>query len=195
MKGAKTVNEYISKNEKWAEGLQILQELTVSTELEESIKWGTPHYTIDGKIVVGIVAFKEHFALWFHQGVFLSDPDKKLINAQEGTTKGMRQWRFTSVEEIDPKMVRAYLLEAIENQKAGKMIQPEPKKVSVPIELEKALDKTPELSAQFDSLTSYKQKEYNEYIGSAKQEKTRLSRLEKSIPLILEGKGLNDQYR
>ena len=195
MERYKTVTDYISGNQKWGKELQVLRDVIVETELVETVKWGVPYYTINGKNVVGIAAFKEHFALWFTQGVFLKDPHKKLINAQEGTTKGLRQWRFESMDEIDPAILKAYLEEAIENQKAGKVIKAEPKKFDIPEELQEALNKMPELKEKFDTLTPYKQKEYYEHIGNAKQEKTRVSRLEKSIPLILEGKGLNDKYR
>ncbi|MCG8575994.1 MAG: YdeI/OmpD-associated family protein, partial [Flavobacteriales bacterium] len=108
---------------------------------------------------------------------------------------GLRQWRFSKMEEIEADLLKEYLLEAIQNQKDGKMIKVEPKKVEIPAELKDALAKMPELKVKFEALTPGKQKEYSEHIGSAKQEKTRLSRLDKSIPLILEGKGLNDKYR
>ena len=191
----KTVEDYIENSSKWRQELIVLRDIILETELVETVKWGTPHYTINGKNVVGIAAFKEHFALWFHQGVFLKDTQKKLINAQEGTTKGLRQWRFSKMEEIEADLLKEYLLEAIQNQKDGKMIKVEPKKVEIPAELRDALAKMPELKVKFEALTPGKQKEYSEHIGSAKQEKTRLSRLDKSIPLILEGKGLNDKYR
>ena len=166
------------------------------TELEESIKWGAPCYTIDGKNVVGLGAFKEHLAIWFFQGVFLKDAGKVLVNAQEGTTKGLRQWRFVEGDSLDHKLILKYVQEAIANQKAGKEIKIEKKTTtSLPTELSQALKKDKSLSACFKTLTPGKQREYAEYISTAKQEKTRLSRIEKIKPLILEKKGLNDKYR
>lgn len=195
MERHKTVEAYIEANADRRDELNLLREILRDTELIEEVKWGAPCYTVDKKNVIGIGAFKSYIGLWFHQGVFLKDPKKVLINAQEGTTKGLRQWRFESLQDIDRDLVKAYVLEAIENQKAGKMIKAESKQVDLPVELESALSKDKELKMQFEALSPYKQKEYKEHIGSAKQEKTRISRLEKSIPLILEGKGLNDKYR
>lgn len=195
MAAVKTVDEYIARHEPWQELLLQLRDILLSTELEETVKWGAPVYTIDGKNVVGIGAFKSYAGLWFFQGVFLKDPQQKLVNAQEGTTKALRQWRFDTVEDMDEKLVKAYVLEAIENQKQGKEIKPEKKKTTLPDELKEALRKDTQLKKAFDAFTPGKQREFAEYIGSAKQEKTRLSRLEKVQPMILAGKGLNDKYR
>ena len=196
MKKASSVDEYIAGQNKWSEGLIALRDVITSTELAEEIKWGSPAYTLDSKIVVGFSAFKEHFAIWFHQGVFLKDPANKLVNAQEGLTKALRQWRFTSVADVDKKILKEYVLEAIENQKAGKVLKAvKAKKVDMPAELADALKNDKALKSGYDSLTPGKQREYAEYIGSARQEKTRISRLEKVTPMITAGVGLNDKYK
>jgi uncharacterized protein YdeI (YjbR/CyaY-like superfamily) len=180
----------------WAEELELLYSIVRSTELEETIKWGGPCFTINGKNVLGIGGFKSYVGIWFHQGVFLKDPQKVLVNASEEKTKALRQWRFQSINEIKPKLVKAYVLEAIENAKAGKELKPEKKKTGdLPEELKSALKKEKKLQSNFSQLTPFKQREYIDYILDAKQEKTRIARVEKSIPLILEGKGLNDKYR
>lgn len=191
---ANSVEEYI-ENSHWRPALERLRNIILQTELEERVKWGIPYYTINNKNVVAIAGFKEHFALWFTNGVFLSDPHAILINAQEGTTKGLRHWRFTSIDEIDEGRVLAYIQEAIENQKRGLEIRPESKQVSMPKELSEALTNNPALKTAFDSLSPGKRKEYAGYIGEAKQEATRLRRLAKCTAMILEGKGLNDRYR
>lgn len=196
MERHKTVDDYIEAKSQWSEELSVLRDIFLETELEETVKWGAPAYTLNSKNVAGLAAFKEHFAIWFHNGVFLKDSKKKLVNAQEGTTRALRQWRFESMKEIDPKLIKEYILEAIQNEKEGKKMKPaKPKKAVIPDELKAALEDDAKLKDMFDSLTPFKQKEYAEHIGNAKQEKTRISRLEKSIPLILEGKGLNDKYR
>jgi uncharacterized protein YdeI (YjbR/CyaY-like superfamily) len=195
MKRYESVSDYIEGNEKWKDELKVLRDIILETELVETVKWGVPMYTVGGKNVVGMASFKEHFALWFQQGVYMKDPSKVLINAQEGTTKGLRQWRFSSMEDIDQDVLKDYLKEAIENQKAGKVIKPKGKKVQMPSELEEALNKDADLKAKFEMLTPYKQKEYSEHIGSAKQEKTRIARLEKALSILKEGKGLHDKYR
>ncbi len=196
MNRAKSVEEYIELNEKWSDALNELRTIILKTELEETIKWGAPTYTIDGKNVVGLGAFKHHYGLWFHNGVFLKDEKGLLINAQEGKTKALRQMRFETGDTINKDVVLQYIKEAIANQKAGKTIKPERKSdhINIPTLLEEALsDNT--LKQAFKSLTPYKQKEYCEYIETAKREATKQSRLKKITPMILEGIGLNDKYR
>jgi len=118
-----------------------------------------------------------------------------LVNAQEGRTQGMRQWRFNSIKDIAPGLVKSYLKEAIENQKAGKEIKPKKKAFLIPKELKEVLASNEALSSSFNGLGLTKKREYAEYIGEAKRENTKMARLEKIIPLILTGKGLNDKYR
>ena len=196
MKRFNTVQDYIDAHTYRQTELIILRDLLADSELEEEVKWGVPCYTLNGKNVVGIGAFKSYVGLWFYQGVFLKDPKKVLINAQEGTTKALRQWRFQQASDIDPKLVKAYIEEAIQNQKDGKEMKAvKAKKVDIPAELKSALNSDNKLKDKFEQLTPGKQREYSEHIGSAKQEKTRTSRLEKAIPLILEGKGLHDKYK
>ena len=196
MKRLKTADEFFSSNEHWGEALAQLREIVLSAGVEETVKWGAPVYTLNGKHVVGIGAFKSYFGLWFFQGVFLKDTAKKLINAQENKTKALRQWRFKSEDELDLELVAAYVREAIENQKAGLEIKPDRnKKVSMPAELSSALTEDEKLNAAFGQLSAAKQREYGEYIGEAKREKTKLVRLEKIKPMILSKVGLNDKYR
>jgi len=160
------------------------------------VKWGVPAYTLDGSLVAGIGAFKNHYAIWFHQGVFLKDHNKKLINAQDGVTKALRQWKFTSNDPIESEIILSYINEAIENARSGKKLKPQRKKELVlPAILEKALNEDQNFSEQFYQLTPGKQREYADHIGSAKREATQISRMEKSIPMILDGKGLYDKYK
>lgn len=186
----------IHQAEKWAEEIEILYSIIRSTDLVETTKWGGPCFTINGKNVLGIGGFKSYLGIWFYQGVFLKDAKNVLINASEGKTKALRQWRFNSKDEIDSKLVKSYILEAIENAKAGKELKPEKKLTgTMPDELANALKKNKKLKSNFESLTPFKQREYIAYISEAKQEKTRQTRAEKSIILIGQGKGLNDKYR
>ena len=190
-----TVDQFIEKKSEWKAALSKLRKILKETELEESIKWGSPVYSFGTKNVVGLGAFKSYVGLWFFQGVFLKDEANVLENAQEGKTKALRQWRFASADEIDVDLVKAYVLEAIENQKAGKELKPQKKKLEIPMELSALFTQDKELRSAFNSLTPGKQREYADHIGSAKQEKTRLSRLEKAIPMIKDGVGLHDKYK
>lgn len=179
----------------WEEELLFLKSIIDKTELTETIKWGGPIYVYNKKNVIGIGGFKNYFAIWFLNGVFLKDEKKRLINAQEDKTKSMRQWRFTSKEEVNEKEVLEYILEAIENEKQGKVIKPAKKEAIVSELLEKEMKQNPTLSEAFHKFSPYKQYEFVEYIETAKQEKTKLSRIEKVIPMILGNVGLNDKYR
>ena len=196
MNDSKRVDDFIYKQTKWKEELQMLREIILQTELKEEVKWGKPTYTLDGKLVVGMADFKNHMALWFHQGLFLKDKHQKLINAQEGVTKALRQWRFEKGDEIDPDIVMEYVEEAIANCKAGKELKPLRKKeVVIPPLLEDAFKKDVTLKKHFQKLTPGKQREYAQHIAHAKREVTQQGRLEKCIPMIKNGVGLHDKYK
>ena len=196
MTNADKVTAYIEKHSKWTEQLKELRAQFQQTELVEEIKWGSPTYTLHGKLVAGIAAFKNHYAIWFHQGSFLKDAQKRLINAQEGTTRGLRQWRFEAGDQIDGQLVLTYIKEAIENSLDGKEIKPQRRHgVTIPTLLLEALETNQKLKAAFTELTPGKQREFADYITAAKQEKTKLSRLEKITPMILSRVGLNDKYK
>jgi len=195
MKKAKTVDSYIGEHPTWSKELSILRKLLQKTELVETVKWGMPVYTLGGKNVVGITGFKKHFGFWFYQGSFLSDPEKLLRNAQEGKTKGMRHLNYSDIKEVDKKIAAAYIKEAIANQKAGKMIKAVVKSAKLPAELIAALDKDKKLAKAYETFSMGNKKDFCEYISSAKMEKTKLRRLDKILPMILEGEGLNDKYK
>lgn len=195
MNQTKTVESIIAEHPKWSNELSLLRSILNETELEETIKWGIPTYTINNKNVVGLAGFKNHFALWFFNGCFLSDNKKLLVNAQEGKTKGMRHLRFTNEADIKKKVVKEYLLEAIENQKAGKEIKPQRKVLKQAEVMKEAFSTNKSLLLAFEKLSKGKQKDYIEYVATAKRESTRLSRMEKIKPMIESGVGLNDKYK
>lgn len=196
MNRAKSVDDYIKSSENWQDELNQLREILNSTELAEEIKWGAPCYTCLGKNVVGIGAFKSYLGLWFHQGALLKDDKKVLVNAQEGKTIALRQWRMHSSKEIKPAVIRRYVREAVQLVKEGKSIAPAKKKAVVtPSELKKALRKNKAAQKNFYLLAPGRQREYADYISEAKREETRLNRLAKVMPMIKAGIGLNDRYR
>ena len=191
---AKTVDDYIDSTPEWAvEKLIVLRQLAINSGLKEEVKWGAPSYSGKG-IVLGLAPFKGWVSLWFHQGSFLKDEHKKLLAAAE-KTKGLRQWRLLPEERIDETLILKYMLEAKANDLAGKKIKAESKKVETPKMLLGAFSNDGILKSSFEALSPGKQKEYAEHIGSAKREAAQVSRLEKSIPLIKEGIGLNDKYK
>jgi len=197
MKKIHSVEEYIETNEHFSDALTILRNIINSTGLNETIKWSAPVYDLSGKNVVGLGAFKNHFGIWFFNGVFLKDEHNLLVNAQEGKTKALRQMRFESINDINKKAVLTYVKEAIDNQKAGKEIKPNrsKKETVIPQELKAVLNKNATLRKSFNALTPSKQREYCEHITTAKREATKLSRLGKITPMILQGVGLYDKYK
>jgi len=198
MENSEKLEAYYEQEHPFKEGISILRDLALKTKVIETLKWGSPVYAAVGKNVFWIARFKNHFGLGFFNGMFLKDPKKILINVQEGKTQAMRHWKFKSIGEIDPPSIVAYINEAIENEKKGMRLILGKKKKSeliIPELLKEALAENPKMKKAFIVLSPYKQRDYAEYISSAKQEKTKLSRLEKIIPMIKQGIGLNDKYR
>jgi uncharacterized protein YdeI (YjbR/CyaY-like superfamily) len=197
VKRARSVDEYIAQHPRWEPALRKLRGvLTTTPGLEETVKWGGPCYTVGGANVVGLGAFREHVALWFFQGVFLSDPDGVLVNAQEGKTKALRQWRFARTGDIAVTAVRRYVREAIANQKAGMRRAPaRATALDVPAELSAGLAKHPKAGEAFAALTPGRQREYADYVATAVRAATRASRVARVVPMIEAGVGLNDRYR
>ncbi len=196
MKRYTTVEEYFLDQDKGRELVLTLRNILQESELEETLKWSTPCYTLKNKNVIGIVCFKNHIALWFFNGVFLEDKTRILRNAQEGKTKGLRQWVFNFTDILDVSLIKEYINEAIENQKQGKEIKPEKNKlVTISPEIKAAFEIESEFEKAFNNLTPSKQKDYIEHIDRAKRQTTKESRLAKIIPMIKRGEGLHDKYK
>lgn len=196
MPSKKTPDDYFANLEQWGDELRSLREILTKTELVEEIKWGMPCYTINGKNVVGVSGFKSYFGLWFHQGSLLKDDKGVLINAQEGKTKALRQWRMFAATDIKPQIVKHYLKEAIALAKEGKEVKPARNKpLVVPPELKSALAKNARAGAAFKKLTPGLRREYADYVSSAKRADTKERRIRKILPMIAKGAGLYDKYK
>lgn len=196
MKRAKSVDEYIADAGIWKSELKRVRKILQSTVLEEDVKWGGPCYTYNGKNVVGMAGFKSYFGLWFHQGALLKDQKNVLMNAQEGRTKALRQWRMHTAKDIKPTIIKSYVREAIKLAEQGKQIAPARRKpLVVPPELKKVLGANKQASEKFKNMRLGQQREYADYIADAKREDTKLRRLEKIMPMIKAGSGLHDKYR
>ena len=198
MEKSEKVKHYYAEEHPFKGHIAALRKIALKANMEETYKWNFPTYMINGKNVLSICKFNKHCGIWFFNGVFLSDPEKVLQNAQEGKTQAMRHWKFTSDANINVKKVSTYMKEAIANEKKGiKLVSKKksPVSVVVPTILKERLKEHKSLNMAFVALSNYQQKEYCDYIATAKQEKTKRSRLEKILPLIAEGKGLNDRYK
>jgi uncharacterized protein YdeI (YjbR/CyaY-like superfamily) len=173
-----------------------MRTIALGCGLNEELKWGCPCYTLQGNNIVLIHVFKEYCAFLFFKGALLQD-SKGILIQQTKNVQAARQIRFTNMKEITEKraILKTYIFEAIEVEKAG--LKVELKKTSeftMPEEFKKKLDKTPALKKAFHALTPGRQRGYLLYFSQAKQAKTREERIEKCIPKIITGKGLNDEY-
>ncbi|WPY99350.1 YdeI/OmpD-associated family protein [Christiangramia sp. OXR-203] len=190
-----SIKEYVLLHAEWDAQLRQLIGVMEQTGLTASIKWGAPVYSLDGKNVIGLGAFKNHIAIWFFQGIFLKKNKALLVNAQEGKTKALRQIKFGQNDSINNDAIIPYIEEAIANQKAGLELKAKLKSLEIPEELAAILNGNKLLKTAFYDLSPGKQKEYAQYIAEAKKQATRTNRIKKIEPLILQGKGLNDRYR
>jgi uncharacterized protein YdeI (YjbR/CyaY-like superfamily) len=188
------VDFYFDENEKWQKEIEKMRSIVLDCGLNEELKWGCPCYRYNDANVVLIHVFKEYCAFLFFKGALLNDPNGILIQQTENV-QAARQMRFTNLKEIVKleATIKAYIYEAIEVEKAG--LQVKLKKTSefnMPEEFQKRLNKNKALRTAFESLTPGRQRAYLLHFSSAKQTKTRESRIEKYIPQILEGKGIDD---
>ena len=188
------VDFFFDKSSQWQKEYRQLRTLVLDCGLTEELKWGVPCYTHQGNNVVLIHGFKEYCALLFHKGALLSDPEGVLIQQTENV-QSARQIRFTGLQEIVGmgKILKAYIYEAIEVEKAGlKVEMKKTKEYPIPEEFQVKLDENNALKEAFYALTPGRQHGYLLHFAAAKQAKTREARVEKLIPQILNGKGLND---
>jgi uncharacterized protein YdeI (YjbR/CyaY-like superfamily) len=196
MKRFKSADEYFDATANWRPELTKLRRVLLSSSLQETVKWGAPVYTSDGKNIVGIAAFKQWVALWFFQGALLKDPYKLLMNAQEEKTQAMRQWRITDSKQIKVTQLEQYIAEAIQLSRSGISIKPRrDNPLIIPDELKNALTNNKKAGKVFEGMSKSCQREYAEYVAEAKKPETKLRRLEKILPMIESGGGLNDKYR
>jgi uncharacterized protein YdeI (YjbR/CyaY-like superfamily) len=188
------VDFYFSKAKKWREELEKLRMIILDCELTEELKWGVPSYTFDKINIALIHVFKEYCAVLFFKGALLKDAKGVLIQ-QTKNTQAARQIRFASIQEVVKMeaLLKAYIFEAIKVEKAGLKIDfKKTTEFIIAEEFQKKLTETPALRTAFDALTPGRQRAYLLHFSAAKQSKTRESRVEKCMPQIFNGKGLND---
>jgi uncharacterized protein YdeI (YjbR/CyaY-like superfamily) len=188
------VDFYFEKAKQWKDEFQALRKIALSFSLVEELKWGCACYTLEDSNVVLIHGFKEYCAFLFFKGALLKDPERILIQQTKNVQAG-RQIRFTNLAEIVKlkSVLKAYIDQAIKVEKSGLKVEMKKTLDPAPQEFQKILDKMPEVKKAFAALTPGRQRGYILYFNSAKQSKTRESRVEKCIPQILDGKGLDDE--
>jgi uncharacterized protein YdeI (YjbR/CyaY-like superfamily) len=188
------VDFYFSKDNKFQKEIEKLRTIVLSCGLTEELKWGVPCYSFEKNNIVLIHVFKDYCAVLFFKGALLHDTEDILIQ-QTKNVQSARQIRFTDLKEIVgmKATLKAYIYEAIEVEKTGLKVKfKKSTEYPVPEEFQKRLDKSAALKTAFHALTPGRQRGYLLYFAAAKQAKTRESRVEKYIPQILDGKGLDD---
>jgi len=187
------VDEHISKSKQWKDEMDALRIIILDCQLAEDFKWGKPCYSFQGKNIVIIQGFKEYFALLFFKGGIMKDPHHLLVKMGENTQAG-RQMRFENVQDILDKkeIIKDYIFEAVKIEESGEKVEIKREATPIPEEFKIKLNENSELKNAFESLTAGRQRAYLIHFSAPKQSKTRESRIEKSIPNILVGKGMND---
>lgn len=188
------VDSILRHTKQWHDEFESLRTIVLDCGLTEELKWYQPCYTLHNKNIVLIHGFKQYCALLFFKGALLKDPKHILIQQTENV-QSARQIRFTSVPQIVKlkPVLKAYIKEAIEAEKAGRKVKlKKTADFKMPEELQKKLDQNRSLKAAFEALTPGRQRGYIFYFSQAKQSKTREARVERCIPQILSGKGLDD---
>ena len=188
------VDFYFSKTNNWQNEIKKLRTIILDCNLAEELKWGCPCYTFEKSNIILIHVFKEYCALLFFKGTLLKDTKGILIQQTENV-QSARQVRFTNIQQIVKLelILKAYIYEAVEVEEAGLKVElKKTTEYSIPEEFQKQLNKKPALKKAFDALTPGRQRGYMLYFSAPKQSKTRESRIEKCMPQILDGKGLND---
>jgi uncharacterized protein YdeI (YjbR/CyaY-like superfamily) len=188
------VDAFLSKVQKWQEEFKKLRSIVLDCQVTEEFKWGNPCYTYQNSNIVLIHGFREYCALLFFKGALLKDASGILIQQTENV-QAARQIRFTNIVDIEriETILKTYIYEAVEVEKAGLKVNfKKTEEYSIPEEFQNKLDKNPVLETAFKAFTAGRQRAYIFYFSAPKQSKTRETRIEKCIPQILDGKGLND---
>lgn len=188
-----TADAFFAKAKTWQKELKKLRTIIRSCGLTEEVKWGKPTYTFGESNVLILIPLKEHLALMFCKGALLKD--SRHVLAKVGQSQASRWMKFDSVQAITKleSVVKAYIREAIKNEKAGVEVKyKETSDYPVPEELKAKFAKAPAFKKAFETLTPGRQRGYLLHFAAAKQSKTRESRIEKCVPMILKGKGIYD---
>jgi uncharacterized protein YdeI (YjbR/CyaY-like superfamily) len=186
------VDAYIGRSKKWPAEMTALRPILLGCGLTDEIKWGKPCYSHNGRNIAIMQEMNDFLALMFFKGALMKDP-AEILKSQGPNSRSALRIEFTSVGQVTKlaKTLRAYVADAINVEDAGLTVGPAPEVVFVD-ELQQRLGTDPKFRAAFEALTPGRQREYNLHFSGAKQAATRESRIEKSAPKILAGKGFRD---
>ncbi len=186
--------KYFDRDGRWKEEKRALREIVLSCPLTEELKWRQPVYCFQGRNVATLDGFRDRCVLSFFKGVLLRDPENILVKPGENS-RSARFAAFTSLAEIEARAgtLKAYLMEAIELEKAGARVDLPADDFDLPEELTEALDADPALAEAWAALTPGRRRGWVIQISGAKQAATRARRVEKAVPEILAGRGIHDR--
>lgn len=186
------VDRYLERSEAWPDEIAALRPVLLGCGLTEQLKWSKPCYSHGGKNIVIVQEMKDFLALMFFKGTLLRDPDE-VLREQGPNSRSARRMELTSVDDVRASAgtIEAYVAEAIAVEEAG--LEVPAAEVELVDELQDRLDEDPALKQAFEALTPGRQREYNLHIGSAKQSKTRVARVDRCVERILSGRGLRDR--
>ncbi len=188
------VDWFFENESHWQKEYNSLRKIVLECEVNETLKWGCPCYTVAKSNIFLIHGFKEYCAILFMQGALIDDKFGILVH-QSKNVQAARQLRFTNTTDIlqNKSNIIDYIHQAIAIQKAGiKVVLKKTNEYPIPSEFQSILDEMTDIKTAFEALTPGRQKGYIFYFSSAKQSKTRVARIEKYLPKILAGKGLED---
>lgn len=185
---------FFAKAKNWPDELKALRAILADCPVTEEFKWRSPVYTAEGGNICTVWGLKDNCALSFFKGVLLKDPENILVAPGENS-RSVRMVKVTGVKEIEAlePVLRSYVAEAVANEKAGLKVTFEKDDLDYPEELTDMLDGDPDLREAFEALTSGRRRGYVLHFSQPKQSKTRVSRIEKAAPRILQGKGMHDR--
>ncbi|MCD9189473.1 MAG: YdeI/OmpD-associated family protein [Pyrinomonadaceae bacterium] len=178
----------------WTQELKTLRGIVLDCGLTEELKWSVPCYTFEGSNIAIVSAFKEFCSISFFKGSLLKDANG-ILSKQGENSQAARLVKFTDVRQILEKesILKDYISEAVEIEKAGlKVAFKDISEYQLPAELQEKLAENEAFKNAFNALTPGKKKGYILHFSQPKQIQTRESRIEKAMPRIFLGKGLNE---
>lgn len=190
MKTDKRIDIYIDKAQAFAQPIlgEIRQRVhEYCPEVEETMKWSFPHFTLNGKILCSMASFKNHcsFGFWLAPIMTISERDFK----QDGMGD---LGKMTSLADLPSEnQFKAMILEAVELTLTGKTISKVAPKEVIVVEskdLLLALKNDPNAILTYNAFPPSQKKEYNEWILDAKTDATKEKRIAQAVEWMSEGK-------
>ena len=178
----------------WNEELYILRDIILENNINEERKWGVPCYTDNGKNILLLSALKDSATISFLKGSLIDDTHAILI-APGKNSQSAKYMKFTSMQDIKKAkpIIVDYIKQALDIERTEKKVVFKKNNEPIPEELSAAFKQQPELKTAFYALTPGRRRGYLLHFNQAKQSATRESRIQKCMPLILQGKGFQER--